>query len=167
MTSMQPRHVAVIDIGKTNAKVALVDLDGRCELAARRKPNRVRLDGPYPHHDVDELWTFILEGLAALRRDYPIDAIAVTTHGATAALVGLDGKLTLPVLDYEFDGPDRTRGLYDVVRPQFSETGSPALPSGLNLGAQLFWIAQTFARPSSARRRFSPIRNTGHGGCAA
>ncbi|WP_457939902.1 FGGY-family carbohydrate kinase [Mesorhizobium sp. 10J20-29] len=139
------RHVAVVDIGKTNAKVALVDLDTRRELVSRTQPNRVRRDGPYPHHDVDAIWTFVLEGLAALRRGSLIDAVSVTTHGATAALVDIRGELVLPVLDYEFDGPDEMRDAYGRVRAPFSETGSPALPAGLNLGAQLFWQQQRFS----------------------
>ena len=52
-------------------------------------------------------------GLAALRRGSPIDAISVTTHGATAALVDVRGELVLPVLDYEFDGPDEMRDAYE------------------------------------------------------
>jgi sugar (pentulose or hexulose) kinase len=140
----KPRHVAVIDIGKTNAKLALVDLEAKAEIAAVKRPNIVRTSGPYPHYDVDSLWAFIHDGLASLGREQPIDAISVTTHGATAALVDEQGGLVLPVLDYEFDGPDRLRVEYDAVRPPFSETGSPALPIGLNLGAQLFWLQRSF-----------------------
>ena len=33
---------------------------------------------------------------------------------------------------------------YDAVRPPFAETGTPRLPIGLNLGAQLFWQAERF-----------------------
>lgn len=139
-----PRHVAVVDIGKTNAKVAMVDLDTRTEIASRRQPNKPLAEEPYPHHDIDALWTFILDGLAALGREHPVDAISVTTHGATAALVDETGELVLPVLDYESDGPDRLRDAYEPHRPAFAETGSPKLPMGLNLGAQLFWLQETF-----------------------
>ena len=144
MSAPGPRHVAVIDIGKTNAKVALVDLATRSELASRKQLNRPRKDGPFPHHDVDVIWSFILDGLAALRQQHSIDAISVTTHGATAALVDAEGKLVLPVLDYEFDGPDRMRDEYEKIRPPFAQTGSPSLPMGLNLGAQLFWLQRSF-----------------------
>ncbi|MEP9386149.1 FGGY-family carbohydrate kinase [Mesorhizobium sp. KR9-304] len=150
------RHVAVIDIGKTNAKVALVDLDTSSEVASRRQPNRPRMDGPYPHHDVEALWAFILDGLAGLGREHPVDAISVTTHGATAALVDAGGDLALPALDYEFDGPDRLRGAYEAVRPPFSETGTPALPAGLNLGAQLFWLQKTFPEAFAKARVILP-----------
>lgn len=144
MSAPSPRYVAVIDIGKTNAKVALVDLATRGELASRKQLNTPRKDGPYPHHDIDAIWSFILDGLAALRQGHPIDAISVTTHGATAALIDAEGELVLPVLDYEFDGPDGLREAYEEVRPPFTQTGSPNLPMGLNLGAQLFWLHRTF-----------------------
>ena len=68
----------------------------------------------------------------------------MTTHGATAALVDAKGDLVLPVLDYEFAGPDGLREAYEQIRPPFSETGTPKLPGGLNLGAQLFWQQKTF-----------------------
>lgn len=144
MSAAGIRHVAVVDIGKTNAKVVLVDLAARREVTSRTQPNRIRTDGPYPHHDVDAIWTFILEGLAALQREHSVDAVSVTTHGATAALVDAQGELVLPVLDYEFGGPDEVRDGYEKVRPPFSETGSPKLPAGLNLGAQLFWLGKKF-----------------------
>lgn len=142
MTS--PRHVAVIDIGKTNAKVALVDLESLSEVAVRRVQNVVMRDGPYPHFDIDRLWTFILESLGALNREQRIDAISITAHGATGALLDAEGELALPILDYEHDGPDTLAAEYDAVRPPFAETGTPRLPVGLNLGAQLFWQANAF-----------------------
>ena len=39
---------------------------------------------------------------------------------------------------------------YDAARPAFDETGSPRLPLGLNLGAQLYWQFQTFAQAKAA-----------------
>lgn len=142
MTS--PRHVAVIDIGKTNAKLALVDLVTLTESAVRKMPNRVLDAGPYPHFDVEALWAFILDGLTEMAATRPIDAVSITTHGVAAALVDEAGRLVLPVLDYEHDGPHATAASYDALRPPFGETGTPRLPVGLNLGAQLFWQSQAF-----------------------
>ncbi|MDX8463552.1 FGGY-family carbohydrate kinase [Mesorhizobium humile] len=138
------RHVAVIDIGKTNAKVALVDLTTLSEIALRRTANSPVRHAPYPHHDVEALWTFILNSLTYLDGERRIDAISITTHGATGALVDASGELVLPVLDYEFDGPNWLAADYDAVRPPFAETGTPRLPIGLNLGAQLFWQQKWF-----------------------
>src|SRR5690606_10897608 len=143
MTQIPPRRIAVIDIGKTNAKVVLIDAESRGQVDARSIPNAVRGDGPYPHADVDKLWGFIVESLDELGARHGVDGISITTHGATGALLAGDG-LALPVLDYEFGGPESTAGAYAEVRPGFAESLSPRLPNGLNLGAQIFWQARTF-----------------------
>jgi sugar (pentulose or hexulose) kinase len=142
--STRARHVAVIDIGKSNAKVVLVNLGRMREVAVRKRPNLVLAGPPYPHYDIDSLWSFILAGLAELQASHGIDAIVVTTHGASAALLDSERKLAAPVLDYEHTGPDLLASEYEAVRPPFAETGSPRLPMGLNLGAQIFWQFATF-----------------------
>ena len=144
MTMSGPRTVAVIDIGKTNAKLALVDLDSLSEIAVRKTPNAVLADGLYPHYDIDGLWTFILGGLKKFQNEFGIDAISVTTHGVAAALLGKNGELAMPLLDYEHDGPDASARDYDAIRPPFAETGTPRLPLGLNLGGQLYWQSRAF-----------------------
>ena len=65
---MTSGHVAVIDIGKTNAKLALVRLSDLSEIAVVTRPNTVLSGPPYPHFDVDGHWAFILEGPVALPR---------------------------------------------------------------------------------------------------
>lgn len=139
------RHIGVIDIGKTNAKLALVDARAFVEVEVRTTPNRL-LDGPpYRHVDLDGLWSFILAGLADLHAAHGIDAISVTTHGAAAVLLDRAGAPAAPMPDYEDAGPDALATAYDAVRPPFEETGSPRLPQGLNLGAQIHWQLETLS----------------------
>lgn len=141
----------VLDIGKTNAKLTLIDTAGRTQ-AEVRTPNTVRRDGPYPHHDTERLWQWMLGELRTLAQRADIRAIVPVTHGATAALVD-DAGLVLPVLDYEHvpgDATDAAR--YDALRPGFEESGSPRLPAGLNLGRQLEWL-QTRHPADFARAR--------------
>jgi sugar (pentulose or hexulose) kinase len=138
-----PRNVAVIDIGKTNAKVVLIDTERQAQLAVRSRENRVLRDAPYPHADVEGLWAFILESLRVHNAEHGVDGISITTHGATAALMAGE-QLALPVLDYEYDGPGASDEAYDRARPDFAETLSPRLPNGLNLGAQIFWVSRAF-----------------------
>ena len=145
----EPRNVLVVDVGKTNAKLVVVDTGALAEVEVMTRPNPVLPGPPYPHADVEGLWSFMLGGIAELHRRHRVDAVVVTTHGATGALVDADGGLALPVLDYEHPGPDELAAAYDAARPGFAETGSPRLPAGLNLGAQIFW---QFARfPEAAR----------------
>lgn len=147
-------HVAVIDIGKTNAKLALVDRTDLSEIAVITRPNRVLPGPPYPHFDVEGHWDFLLDGLARFHREHGIDAISITTHGACAALLDAEGGLAAPILDYEHDGPDELAAEYDVLRPDFEVTGSPRLAAGLNIGAQLHW---QFARDTELKTRTKTI----------
>jgi sugar (pentulose or hexulose) kinase len=136
--------IAVIDIGKSNAKLAAVDPATRATLAVRTTPNIVRSDGPYPHYDVERLWAWLIDGLAAFGRDLDITTICVTTHGAAFALLAGD-TLVLPILDYEHDGPEHLRAGYARARGDFAETLSPDLPNGLNAGRQLWWQSRAFS----------------------
>ncbi len=136
---MTQGHVAVIDIGKTNAKLALVDLADLSEIAVVTRPNLVLPGPPWPHFDVDGHWDFLLEALTRFHAEHGIDAISITTHGASVVLLDADGGLAAPILDYEHPGPDDLAEDYDRLRPDFSETGSPRLGMGLNVGAQLHW----------------------------
>ncbi|MBL9074332.1 FGGY-family carbohydrate kinase [Tabrizicola sp.] len=145
------RRIAVLDIGKTNAKLLVADLATGAEEVLARVPNAVVRSGAFPHHDMEMLWQFALSGLklAAARG---VDAVSITTHGAACVLIDADGGLALPMLDYEHDGPDSVAAGYDAVRPGFAETGSPRLPVGLNVGAQLFWLSRAFAADFSRAR---------------
>ena len=138
----EAQHIAVIDIGKTNAKLALVDLATLSEIAVLTRPNAVRPGPPWPHFDTEGHWTFLLDGLHQFHQSHGIDAISTTTHGASIVLLDRMGNLAAPILDYEHDGPIQTAAQYDAVRPPFAQTGSPRLSNGLNVGAQLHWQFQ-------------------------
>ncbi|PRD43837.1 carbohydrate kinase [Phyllobacterium phragmitis] len=138
-----PARIAVLDIGKTNAKTVIVDTSTGSEIATRIMPNSVASGPPYPHYDIENLWRFFLEALTQFARSPGFDAISITTHGASAALLGETG-LAMPVLDYEHIYPDEIRKTYAALRPNFNETASPLLSGGLNLGAQLHYQKNAF-----------------------
>lgn len=140
---MSYRNIAVIDIGKTNAKLALVEARTLREIAVVTRPNAVLAGPPWPHFDLDGHWAFFLQHLKSFQASHGVDAISVTTHGAAGVLLDEKGDLVLPMLDYEHPGPDALADRYDAIRPAFTETGSARLPMGLNLGAQLFWLLET------------------------
>ena len=137
------RRIAVIDVGKTNAKLVVVDAVTGTEVASRSTRNSVVEEGPYPHYDVEALWGFFAESLAGFARSPGFDAISVTAHGASAALLGENG-LAMPVIDYEYNYPDEVRAAYKALRPDFSETRSPFLSGGLNVGAQIHYQKTQF-----------------------
>ncbi|AGB74375.1 MULTISPECIES: FGGY-family carbohydrate kinase [Rhizobium] len=138
------RRIAVIDIGKTNAKVVVVDAGTGTEIAAVRTANSVLKSGPYLHYDIDGLWDFIISALKGFVRVPGFDAISITTHGACVAMLADDGNLAMPVLDYEHGYPQAIQNAYSQVRPKFVETFSPGLSVGLNVGAQIHYLKSTF-----------------------
>lgn len=141
--STTPRFIAVLDVGKTNVKLVVHDLETGEDVFVRTRPNAVVDAPPYPHYDVEGMWAFFLDTLKEATSNLRIDALSFTTHGATFALLAKD-QLALPVLDYEFRGPDGLDDAYAAVRPGFAESFTPRLPGGLNAGAQFFWQARSF-----------------------
>jgi sugar (pentulose or hexulose) kinase len=131
-------HIAVIDVGKTNVKLAVVHAQTLKEVSVRTRPNNVLTDGAWPHYDLDGHWAFFKDALREAHAQFSIEAISVTTHGAALTIIDRHGS-AMPMMDYEFKGLDDATG-YDALRPAFDETGSPRLPMGLNAGAQLYWM---------------------------
>jgi len=134
--------VAVLDVGKTNVKLALFSPDGGL-LSEYFMLNRVAPDPLYPHADVDATWAFLTEALRDANAVHRIEVIVPTTHACAGAFVD-DVGLVLPVLDYEFAGVAEVNTLYASLRPSYSETLSPRLPVGLNQGRQIAWQKQRF-----------------------
>ncbi|RFB84712.1 carbohydrate kinase [Rhizobium leguminosarum bv. trifolii] len=145
MTATSYRRIAVLDIGKTNAKVVVLDSGSGAEIAVLKRPNATIKTGPYPHYDIEALWSFTLDALKMLAREPGFDAISITTHGAAAALLDRDGGLAMPVIDYEHEYPQEIRDAYTALRPPFDETFSPRLAMGLNVGAQLHYQKTAFS----------------------
>lgn len=136
----------VIDLGKTLAKISLWSHSGQM-LDRQVRPNRpVTVDGTC-RLDAHGIGAWLLEALSAYG-DHPIEAIVPVGHGAAvAALVG-NAMAFLP-LDYEQPIPAEILQAYRAKRDPFATTGSPALPDGLNLGAQIYWLDRLY--PESMR----------------
>jgi sugar (pentulose or hexulose) kinase len=144
--------VAVLDIGKTNVKLALFAPDGTI-LWERSTPNRVRPGPPYPHADVEAIWAFLIDALREANGAHRVEAIVTTTHGCAGALIDEKG-LVLPVLDYEFAGLDEIEPSYAPLRPPYALTLAPKLPGGLNLGKQIAWQEARFPDAFARARHY-------------
>ena len=136
-------NIAILDIGKTHAKVILFDANKMEEVVMYQTKNNILNDDIYPHYDVENLKKFFITSLQQIAKSFDVTSIFTSTHGACIALMS-KGTLALPVLDYEFDGPDQYNNEYNEIRPKFEQTGSPRMDLGLNLGAQLFWQKNNF-----------------------
>ncbi|UDF03354.1 FGGY-family carbohydrate kinase [Asticcacaulis sp. AND118] len=131
----------VFDVGKTNAKLSVIDPQGHIlSRTAIKTPHlHTRL---YAAFDVDTLFAWFLSELKRVSARYRIDRIMPVAHGAGCAFLSADEQLLQPIQDYEASIPLPYERAYQAVRPAFEETLSPLLPNGLNLGAQIFWHAR-------------------------
>jgi len=143
MGADKPRGIAVVDVGATNSKVAL--FDAAMNVIAERKVASVhRPAPPYASIDPAPLASFLAETLPELDRILPIDTVVPAAHGAALALVGEDGNLAMPVMDYMAVPPADVIAEYRKIEPPFSETFGPLLPMALTHGLQLYWQETRF-----------------------
>ena len=144
----------VLDVGKTLTKVSLWDAGGRL-MEHRERLNERTQTGLYVGLDTAGIEKFVAEGLEHFGTLANIGAIIPVGHGAAAAILSASG-LVLPPLDYEHPIPLGVRQSYDRQRDEFALTGSPALPEGQNLGAQLFFLESLQPGLLSGDRRIVP-----------
>ena len=135
---MKGRATVVLDIGKTHSRVSLWVPGGRLLDRRRRENHRIgtRIGAALDAAGIEAWLAHTLQELAPAA---DIGAIIPVAHGAAAAVIR-EGTLLNPPLDYEQPIPAAIRHEYDAQRDPFSLTGSPSLPDGLNLGAQLHYL---------------------------
>ncbi|MCP4298616.1 MAG: hypothetical protein GY786_23760 [Proteobacteria bacterium] len=134
---------AVFDIGKTNVKLSLFTSEGEL-LHNVNQANSVQQEGPFPHCDTEKIWSWLLDSLSKLAKEFEIVDLVTVTHGATGALIDAAGELVFPVMDYEFEIPQEFNDEYEKLRPSFKETFSPSVPVGLNFGRQIYWLQNEY-----------------------
>lgn len=131
---------AVLDIGKTLSKLTLWTPDGTL-VERRTRPNRRQyLDGRVVL-DTLGIQEWLAETLSIFAKLGFVEAIIPVAHGAAAAIIK-DGALVCSPSDYESPIGAVVKEAYEAQRDEFTHTGSPALPDGLNLGAQLHLLEQ-------------------------
>lgn len=132
--------IIVVDVGKTLSKVSLWTRAGEM-LDRQVRPNALIESDDFRRLDAGGIGEWIVETLARYAGE-GVDMIVPVGHGAGVAVV-VDGRLAAAPLDYEQELPAALLQAYRHKRDPFATTGSPALPAGLNLGAQIYWLEQT------------------------
>jgi len=141
-----PITTIVVDIGKTLSKVTAWSRLGRM------LDRQVRPNAPCEHEglrclDASGIAAWLIDTLGRYRGE-PVETIVPVAHGAGFAALGEEGLL-FPPLDYEQAIPNDIADRYRNERDPFDKTGSPALPDGLNLGAQIYLADRLFPQAMS------------------
>lgn len=135
------RGIAVIDIGKTNSKVALFSAAGEL-LAQRKLANTPHAGPPYRFLDPEPALALCRATLPELDRLMPVDVVVPCSHGASIACLDANGKLSVPVMDYTEEPPAAIVEQYRAIEPGFGESGTPHLPMTLLQGLQLYYASR-------------------------
>jgi len=134
------RNTLVLDIGKSNAKLVLIDPQGAVRWSAHCRNTTVE-DATYGFRALGtaRLADWIQRAMTQLPKGQAPGRIAITAHGAAFCALGDDG-LVLPPIDYEWDGYGDVTAAFDASLANFSHHGTPRLPQGLNAGRQIDFV---------------------------
>ena len=139
--------IAVLDIGKTNKKIAVYDRQlTLLELRSATFPavdyEDVRVE------QVENIEAWFLSAMKELSKGYRIAAVSISAHGAAAVCVGRDGLPAVPVLDYTTEIPEKVhKDFFDVAGPTDvlqRETCTAEIRPLINVAKLLFFTRRRF-----------------------
>jgi len=134
-----PPLIVVIDVGKTNSKLSLVEPGSGETLWRVTRANGTVVAAGLRQLDVVAIERWLLDMLRSLPHKDRVTAIVPIAHGAAAVLVDEQGA-NMVAPDYEDPAFDEADDAYESERDDFQESYSPRLPLGLNLGRQLYFL---------------------------
>lgn len=136
---MERELLGVLDIGKTHAKLLLVDGPTGETVSCLERPCASIMRSSMRELDVAGIEQWLVTGLAESPYKAQVIALVPVAHGAAAALLSPSDRI-ITVPDYEDPLFESVRDAYRQVRDPFSDSLSPFLPFGLNLGRQLYFL---------------------------
>jgi sugar (pentulose or hexulose) kinase len=139
---VQDELTLVIDIGKSHAKLLMVDEVGMVVERHGRDNASVQSPLGYPALDVHGLEAWMALTLRASPNTARCGRAIASTHGAALVGLGDDGLAWEPV-DYEYNALAQHPLLaqaFDAGADGFAHTLSPDLPAGLNAARQLIYV---------------------------
>lgn len=136
---MSKTLIGILDVGKTHTKFIVADADSGRITAQYERASR-SIEGPVIRAlDVVGIERWLRETLSAFPDKAAIEALVPVAHGAAAVLLDSEEQVHFAP-DYEDHAFELVAETYRTQRDPFSETFSPFLPLGLNMGRQLFFF---------------------------
>jgi L-fuculokinase len=150
--------IIVIDIGMTNKKVAVYDEDLVQQAAVYKEFLPLFITDPVtgnriPAHNLPAMEDWFCAQISLFAQEYPVQSIAVTTHGATFVCVDDTGAVCAPCVFYTYEpGEDfqeefyRTCGSAETLQV---ETFTPRFSAMINLAKGIFFLQKNFSQEFS------------------
>jgi L-fuculokinase len=136
---MKPRIIAALDVGKTHARLQLLDVSQDEPIWSSHCDNGQRSVDGLRELDIARIEAWLIAALATATRQATVDVIVPVAHGAAAVLIDAAGAV-VAAPDYEDPAFERVADSYRPLRDAFSTSFSPFLPLGLNLGRQWHFL---------------------------
>lgn len=143
-------YLAGIDVGSTNLKAAIYDLDGRLVAQGSRPTPLAHPDAEHPDWAVwpaEELWSALCEAIREATRRLgdasPVSALAVTGMGMDGLPVTAEGQALYPLISWHCPRtiPQQQWWLEQVgADRQFAISGTQIWP--FNTALRLRWMAE-------------------------
>jgi L-fuculokinase len=141
------QHIAVIDIGKTNKKVAIYDRQLQLVDVVKRGFEEIHRDGIH-YEDIDGMTSWVQENVKAMAAKYEIAALSVTTHGATIVCLDEAGQIAVPTVAYTTEAPaEITEAFFEKFGSREklqAETATAEIGSLINTGKMVHFLQHTF-----------------------
>ena len=129
----------VLDIGKTNVKLTFVDsFNNKTIKFFKTKQKNIYRYG-IKILNSNSIFEWALKKITYIGRKHNLDKFVCTAHGTSIALISYDDKELLACTDYEYKF-DKLFNNYKKIAPKFSESFSPFLENGLNIGQQIYYL---------------------------
>ena len=136
---MSKTLIGILDVGKTHTKFIAADADSGRIVAQHERASRSIEGSVIRALDVVGIERWLRETLSAFPDKAAIEALVPVAHGAAAVLLDSEEQVHFAP-DYEDQAFELVAETYRTQRDPFSETFSPFLPLGLNLGRQLYFL---------------------------
>ncbi len=111
--SQDARHIAVLDVGRTNKKLLIYDLNLNQVDSVFATIDDVA-HGTENHEPVEAVTGFFLDSLSEMGKRYNITAISISTYGGTFVCLDENGSLAVPALSGSTDPGEAFHADFDA-----------------------------------------------------
>ena len=129
----------VFDIGKSNAKIFIFDKNLNIKKIIKSSYPKIKINNNFFIKDINFLISWFKKNLYLFSKNYKIDKIVTSAHGAAFGLVDHNDKPIFGVMDYE-NNFDSVLKEFKKIKSSFKESLSPVSEKGLNLGKQILYL---------------------------
>ncbi|MHC4884827.1 MAG: FGGY-family carbohydrate kinase [Planctomycetota bacterium] len=141
------QHIAVVDIGKTNKKVAIYNRQLEMVDVVKIGIDEIHRDGLH-FEDIERMTAWVKEQVKAMAAKYEIAAISVTTHGATFTCLDENGEVCVPMVAYTTEtAPEVSDAFFEKFGDRETlqqETATAEIGSLINPGKLIHFLQNTY-----------------------